>query len=438
MSVDQKDKIEIMGKEMYSLMRRLYPLCRSITGDGVRETLKIIREQIPLEIQEVVTGTEVFDWMIPQEWNIRDAYVKNSKGERVIDFKESNLHVLSYSVPVNKKMSTEKLREHLFTLPDLPDQIPYLTTYYKKNWGFCVTHNQYEQLEDDLYDVVIDSELKDGALSFGELYLKGQTEEEVLLSCYVCHPSMCNDNLSGTVLLTMLAKYLKDMNLKYSYRFLFIPETIGAIAWLNLNEDKIQKIKYGLVATCLGDKGQSTYKKSKMGDALIDRIAEKVLFDSGQPYEIIDFFPMGSDERQFCSPGFNLPVGVLMRTPPDRFFEYHTSADNLDFVDPIYLADSIRKYIDVIFVIENNLTYFNKNPRCEPQLSKRDSYHLVGGRGMSPRITAILWILSFSDGKNSLLDIAIRSKISFVEIKEAADALVQMDLLKQVDNIKTG
>jgi aminopeptidase-like protein len=438
MSVDQKDKIEIMGKEMYSLMKRLYPLCRSITGDGVRETLKIIREQIPLEIQEVATGTEVFDWIIPQEWNIRDAYVKNSKGERVIDFKESNLHVLSYSVPVTKKMSTEELREHLFTLPDIPDQIPYLTTYYKKNWGFCVTHNQYEQLEDDLYEVVIDSELKDGALSFGELYLKGQTEEEVLLSCYVCHPSMCNDNLSGTVLLTILAKYLKDMNLKYSYRFLFIPETIGAIAWLNLNEDKIQKIKCGLVATCLGDKGQSTYKKSKMGDALIDRIAEKVLFDSGQPYEIIDFFPMGSDERQFCSPGFNLPVGVLMRTPPDRFSEYHTSADNLDFVDPIHLADSIRKYIDIIFVIENNLTYFSKNPRCEPQLSERDSYHLIGGRGMSPRITAILWILSFSDGRNSLLDIAIRSKISFVEIKEAADALVQMDLLKQADTIKTG
>lgn len=434
MPVSEMNKVESIGKEMYSLMEELFPLCRSITGNGVRETLRVIKKHIPLDIREIKTGTEVFDWTIPKEWNIKDAYVKNSKGEKIIDFKESNLHILNYSAPVNKKIPLSELREHLFTLPDFPDRIPYLTTYYKENWGFCITHNQYERLVDGVYEVFIDSELTDGSLSFGEFYLKGQMEEEVLLTCYTCHPSMCNDNLSGVVLLTMLARHLKGVKLKYSYRFLFIPETIGAIAWLSLNENITTRIKYGLVATCLGDRGKSTYKRSKVGDAAIDKIMEKVLLDSGQPCDIIDFFPMGSDERQFCSPGFNLPVGSLMRTPYGCFSEYHTSADDLNFVDSISLADSIEKYIDAIFIIENDDTCLNQNPKCEPQLGKRGLYEMVGGRKVgSDRTSSMLWLLSFSDGKNSILDIAIRSGLSFKTIKSAADELLQEGLLRKCD-----
>lgn len=432
-----KDKIQFMGEEMYSLMKRLYPICRSITGNGVRETLDIIKEQIPLEIQEINTGKKVFDWTIPKEWNIKDAYVKNSRGEKVIDFQNSNLHILNYSVPIHKKIPLQELQKHLFTLPDFPDRIPYLTTYYNEQWGFCISHNQYEQLKDDVYEVFIDSRLTDGTLTFGELYLRGQMKEEVLLTCYVCHPSLCNDNLSGVVLLTILAKYLRNMSLKYSYRFLFIPETIGSIAWLSLNEDKTGRIKHGLVATCVGDSGKSTYKRSRIGDAFIDRAVEKVLCDSGQLYEIVDFFPTGSDERQFCSSGFNLPVGSLMRTPYGRFSEYHTSADNLDFVKAENLANSLEKYMDVISVIENNVVYLNKNTKCEVQLGKRGLYNTTGGRKQGEIQTiALFWVLNFSDGKNSLLDIALRSGLSFREIKAAADALFQKNLLERIDEIR--
>jgi aminopeptidase-like protein len=419
------------GKEMYKLMKKLYPICRSITGDGVRETLNIIKEHIPIEIHEVPTGTKVFDWTVPKEWNIKDAYIKNTRGEKIVDFKKSNLHVLNYSVPINKKMPLNELKEHLYTLPDYPDWIPYLTSYYKDNWGFCLTHRQYEDLEDDIYEVVIDSTLEDGYLTYGELYIKGSTEDEVLFSCYICHPSLCNDNLSGPVLLTLLAKLLLNIDLKYSYRFLFIPETIGAITWLSVNENIVSKIWHGLVATCVGDPGKSTYKRSRRGNAVIDKVVEKVLIDSGAQHEIIDFFPSGSDERQFCSPGFDLPVGSLMRTMYGRFPEYHTSADNLDFVAPEYLADSLEKYIKVIYILENNVTYMNRNPKCEPQLGRRGLYRMVGSQktGGVDAFT-MFWILNLSDGTNSLLAISIRSGMSFEQIKDAADALFNRDLLK--------
>jgi len=421
-----------VGQDMYDLMKKLFPTCRSITGDGVRETLKIIKEHIPLEINEVPTGKKVFDWTIPEEWNINDAYVKNSKGEKIIDFKKSNLHVLSYSVPINKKVSLKELKEHLYTLPNYPDWIPYMTSYYEENWGFCLTHKQYEKLKEDIYEVVIDSKLEEGSLTYGELLLGGESEEEILLSCYICHPSLCNDNLSGVVLLTYLAKYLKDIKLKYSYRFLFIPETIGAITWLSLNEDKVNNIKCGLIATCVGDSGQLTYKKSRKGNAVIDKVVEKVLNDSGEPYEILDFNPAcGSDERQFCSPGFNLPMGSLMRTPYSNFPEYHTSADNLDYMSSVHLADTLNKYIDVIFILENNFTYLNLNLKCEPQLGKRGLFRaLSSGKNLKLDEQAIFWVLNFCDGTNSLLDISIRSGISFKNIKNTADVLIEKDLLK--------
>lgn len=419
---------------MYDLMKQLYPICRSLTGDGVRKTLAILQEHIPLEIKSIPSGTQVFDWTIPKEWNIRDAYVKNSKGERVIDFEKSNLHVLNYSIPVNAQMSLEELRPHLFSSPEHPNWIPYLTSYYKENWGFCLSHNQYLTLPEDTYHVVIDSTLADGELVWGELFVQGQTDEEVLLSCYVCHPSTCNDNLSGIVLNTQLAKALQGKSNYYSYRFLFIPETVGVIAWLERNQARLDKIVHGLVVTCVGDPGNMTYKRSRIGNAQIDKATEKVLYDSGAPYKTFDYDPCGSDERQFCSPGINLPVGSLMRTPYAMYDEYHTSADDLNFVNPEALQDSFEKYCTVLDILEQDEVYINTNQQCEPQLGKRGLYRLIGGnKDAAVNELAVAWVLNFSDGNHSLLDIAIRSKIKFSDIRKAADALIACQLLRLKD-----
>ncbi len=430
----EKNKIDFpkTGREMHKLMKELYPICRSITGDGVKDTLKIIKKSIPLKINRVPSGTQVFDWIVPKEWNIRDAYIKDPAGKKVIDFKKSNLHVMSYSVPVSKKISLNELKKHIHTLEKYPDWIPYLTTYYNDNWGFCMTHNNLKALKPGDYEIKIDSTLEDGYLTYGEYFLKGKRDEEVLLSTYICHPSLCNDNLSGVVLLIHLAKILKEKKLNYSYRFLFIPETIGAIAWLYQNEKKLSKIKFGLVATCVGDPGISTYKKSNTGSNTIDMIVQKVLEESGEPFNIIDFFPWGSDERQFCSPGFNLPVGSLMRTPYAQFPQYHTSADNLDFVTAEHLTDSLEKYLQILDIIENNGTYLNLNPKCEPQLGRRGLYQKIGGK-KDPDINgyAVVWLLNLSDGTRSLLDIAIISKLKFGVIKKAAEALEKCGLLEQ-------
>lgn len=427
----ENPEIDEISNEMFQLIERLYPICRSITGNGVRETLNIIKEYIPLEIQEIPTGMHVFDWTVPREWNIKDAYIKNSKGEKIVDFKQSNLHILNYSVPINKKMNLEILKEHLFTLPEYPEWIPYLTSYYKENWGFCLSHKQYIELEEDIYEVVIDSEIKEGHLTYGEFYIKGNSQEDVLFSCYTCHPSLCNDNLSGVILSTFLAKVLQSADLKYSYRFLFIPETIGAITWLSLNEDKIPNIKHGFVLTCVADPGKMTYKRTRDGNCMIDKIVKKILIESGEEYDIIDFDPAdGSDERQFSSPGFNMAIGSLMRTVYGHFPEYHTSADNLSFIGTDFLNDSFKKYMKIIYILENNITYMNLNPKCEPRLGKRGLYRMIGERSVGIDESAILWVLNFSDGMNSLVDISIRSGLNFGEIKKAADVLLANNLLK--------
>jgi aminopeptidase-like protein len=424
-----------IGQEMYRLITELYPICRSITGNGFRQTLQILKNYIPLTVQEVPTGTQVFDWTVPKEWNIQDAYVKNSKGERIIDFKKSNLHVVSYSVPVKTKVSLAELREHLFTLPEYPDWIPYRTSYYKENWGFCISHKQFLELEEDEYEVCIDASLEKGHLTYGEYYLQGKSSDEILMTCHACHPSLCNDNLSGISLVTFLAKHLGSLSLRYSYRFLFIPGTIGSITWLYLNETNVSRIRHGLVVANVGDSGKSTYKKSRRGDAEIDKAVSHILKHSGQDYEILDFSPYGYDERQFCSPGFNLPVGCLMRTPQGRFPEYHTSADNLDFVRPKYLADSFSKYLAVLNVLENNQKYRNKNPKCEPQLGKRGLYRVMGGqKEVEIFELALLWVLNLSDGHHTLLDIADRSGLSFDRIKQAANALIEHDLLEELED----
>lgn len=426
------------GKKIHALIAEMYPLCRSITGAGFRETLSLVNRHIPLDIHEVPTGTPVFDWTVPKEWNIRDAYVKNRAGERVIDFRKSNLHVVSYSIPVEATLSLKELKTRLFTLPEQPDRIPYRTAYYQETWGFCLSHRDLLQMHDDLYEVRIDSSLDTGHLTYGEYCLPGQVEDEILISCHACHPSLCNDNLSGVAMVTFLAKHLSAQpSRRYSYRFLFIPGTIGSITWLSLNQDRVHRIRHGLVAACLGDPGRMTYKKTRRGDAEIDRAVAHVLQHSGQDHEIMDFFPYGYDERQYGSPGFNLPVGCLMRTPHGRYPEYHTSADDLDFVRPASLADSLVQYLAVFRVLEDNRPYLNLNPKCEPQLGRRGLYRLMGGdREAGFDQMSMLWVLNLSDGGHTLLDIAERSGYPFTVIHRAASALQGCGLLQIADSGK--
>jgi aminopeptidase-like protein len=381
---------------------------------------------------EVPTGTRAFDWTVPREWNIRDAYVKDPSGERVIDFKKSNLHVLNYSVPVNARMPLSELREHLFTLPDHPDWIPYKTSYYKENWGFCLSRNALASLRDVVYEVRIDSSLEDGHLTYGECFLPGRSADEVLLSCHVCHPSLCNDNLSGIALCAALAGSLAGSTHRYSYRILFVPGTIGAIVWLSRNEERAMRIRHGLVVACVGDPGPMHYKKSRRGDAEIDRAVVHALEHSGAPYTVSDFSPYGYDERQYCSPGFDLAVGALSRTPHGRFEQYHSSADDLEFVTADALAGSFGAYRSALGLLEKNATYVNQNPKCEPQLGRRGLYRDLGGHAESKTSElAMLWVLNLSDGTNSLLDIAERSGLPFETIETAAERLVTADLLKE-------
>jgi aminopeptidase-like protein len=427
---DQKNAMEV-GLELHEFAARLFPICRSITGDGIRRTLGLIGEQIPLRTVEVTTGTAVFDWTVPREWNIRDAYIKGPDAQRVVDFEHNNLHVLNYSVPVHATMSLSELKPHLFTLPGNPDWIPYRTSYYQDNWGFCLSHNQMLALPDGQYEVSIDSTLEDGHLTYGECFLPGRSTDEVLISCHACHPSLANDNLSGLTVATFLARLLADKDLHYSYRFLFIPGTIGAITWLARNRETAGRIQHGLVLTCIGDAGGFHYKKSRRGDAEIDRVAQYVLRHCTQSPEVLEFSPYGYDERQYCSPGFNLPVGCLMRSVWGTFPEYHTSADNLDFIKPLQLAESLRVCAAIVDVLEKNRKYRNLNPFCEPQLGKRDLYRATGGNGVGAEISARLWVLNFSDGEHSLLDIAERSGLPFSAVSDAAELLHGAGLLSR-------
>ena len=424
-----------LGAEMHRFAATLYPICRSITGDGVRRTLDIIGERVPLEMFEVPTGTPVFDWSVPKEWNIRDAYIAGSDGKRIVDFRTSNLHITNYSAPMHATMPFSELRPHLFTIPEHPDWIPYRTSYYKEEWGFCLTHNQMQALDKKAeYEVCIESSLSEGSLSYGECYLPGRTTDEVLISCHVCHPSLANDNLSGVTVATSLAECLSKADLHYSYRFLFIPGTIGAITWLARNKETVGRIRHGLVLTCLGDAGSFHYKKSRQSNAEVDRAAALVLKHETESASIMEFSPYGYDERQYCSPGFNLPVGCLMRSVWGTFPEYHTSADNLEFIHSQQLAESFQVCLSIVEVLENNRRYRNLNPYCEPQLGRRNLYSSTGGHTIGDKINARLWVLNFSDGEHSLLDIAERSGMSFRPICEAADLLCRGGLLSVISD----
>jgi aminopeptidase-like protein len=422
---------EDVGEEIFALAARIFPICRSITGNGVRQTLREIQSQLALEVHEVPTGTEVFDWTIPREWNIRDAYIKNSAGEKVVDFARSNLHVMSYSVPVRARMSlTELKKKHVHTLPEQPELIPYRTSYYVADWAFCMAHRQLEGLPDETYEVVIDSSLEDGSLTYGEYLHKGETDEEFLLSAHVCHPSLANDNCSGVALLTQLASRMVGLKTRYSYRFLFAPGTIGAIAWLARNEESSVRIKHGLVVSMVGDGGGPTYKKSRRGDAAIDRAMGHVLRHSRLNPMIEEFSPYGYDERQYCSPGFNLPVGLFQRSKYGTISQYHTSSDDLALITPDHLFESYRLIVKALDVLERDATYWNTIPKCEPQLGKRGLYRRIGGNSdLAAENMAMLWVLNFSDGAHSLLDIAERSNLPFEVAARAAQILQAQGLL---------
>ncbi|MEV0623172.1 DUF4910 domain-containing protein [Nonomuraea sp. NPDC050404] len=416
------------GPEMHALVERLYPLCRSITGDGVRATLDIVGEHLDLQVHEVPTGTEVLDWTVPREWNVRDAYIKDPSGRRVVDFRRSNLHVVGYSVPVSATMSLAELRPHLHTLPEQPELVPYRTSYYAETWGFCLSQDTLDGMGDGPYEVVIDSTLADGHLTYAEHVVPGTSEDEVMISCHVCHPSLANDNLAGIAVAVALAKSLDQP--RHTYRFLFAPGTIGAITWLARNRERVGRVKHGLTLACAGDPGRLTYKRSRRGEAVIDRAVTHVLGD--RPHHVLPFSPYGYDERQFCSPGFNLPFGSLTRTPYAGYPEYHTSGDNPEFVSPSALADTLEVLRQVAGVLDGERTYLNLSPYGEPQLGRRGLYGSLGGRSDTKQAQmAMLWVLNLSDGEHSLLDIAQRSDLPFAALREAATALLAAGLVKE-------
>lgn len=431
MALDRSDLPDAAnaGRAIHTRMVEMFPICRSITGDGLRETLGRVGREVPLQLVETPTGAPALDWTVPKEWNIRGAWIDGPDGRRVVDFADSNLHVLNYSVPIDAVVSLEELREHVFTHPERADLVPYRTSYYVERWGFCMSRRQLDALEPGEYHVVVDSTLEPGSTTYGELVLKGATPDEVVLTTYACHPSLANDNLSGVALLTELARALATQSgLRYTYRFLWSPGTIGALCWLERNRDIVERISHGLVLSCLGDPGPFTYKLSRRGHTGIDATVANVLRDRTGG-RVVPWSPYGGDERQFCSPGFDLPFGAFSRTPADQFPEYHSSADDLDFVRPEHLGESFACLIDVIDVLESNATYINLSPYGEPQLGRRGLYRGLGG-GSSEEM-ALLWVLSLSDGTNSLLDIAMRSGLGFATIRDAARRLEASQLLAE-------
>jgi aminopeptidase-like protein len=421
-----------LGAELYQLVTDLYPICRSITGDGVRATLARVAREIPLEVHEVPSGTRVLDWVVPPEWNIRDAYVLGPDGSRVIDFRVSNLHVVSYSIPVRQRLTLAELRPHLHTLPDQPDLVPYRTSYYSESWGFCLSQRQLDELPDGKYEVCIDSTLAPGSLTYGELVVAGDLDDEVLISSHVCHPSLCDDNLTGIAVAALLARQLiAGPRPRHTFRFLFAPGTIGAITWLAQHRSTAQHVKHGLTLTCLGDHHPFTYKRTVAGDAPIDRAAVHVLARSGYDHDVIDFVPYGYDERQFNSPGFRLAVGSLMRGRHGQFPEYHTSADNLGFVSAERMVESFEVLASILGVIDRDRTLVNLEPYGEPQLGSRGLYAALGGTAIADAQLAMLWVLNLSDGEHSLLDIAERAGLDFHSVDATARVLEEHGLLAE-------
>lgn len=426
------DQDRQLGRSLMSMIERMYPICRSITGDGVRDTLKIVGEHVDLAIHEVPSGTKVLDWTVPPEWNIRDAYVANEAGERVIDFRASNLHVVGYSVPVRRRMSLDELRPHLHSLPDQPALVPYRTSYYEESWGFCVADEVLTRLPDGEYEVVIDSSLAPGSLTYGEVVIPGTFDSEVLVSSHVCHPSLCDDNLSGVAVAATLAEGIATgPRPRNTFRFIFAPGTIGALTWLAEHRDRVDRIVAGLTLTCLGDHHLLTYKQTERTGTLTDRAAAHVLAASGLDHDVIGFHPYGYDERQFNAPGFRAPVGSLMRGRHGQFPEYHTSADDLAFVSSERLLESLQVVRDILGVVDRNRVLTNLHPDGEPQLGSRGLYRALGGVDIADAQLAMLWVLNQSDGRTDLLSISERSGVPFDTIVETASILEEHELLAE-------
>jgi aminopeptidase-like protein len=420
------------GEVMHALAAELFPLCRSLTGDPVRETFRILAGHgVPLAVSEVPSGTPVYDWVVPPEWNVREAWIADPSGRRVVDLAASSLHVMSYSVPVSARMPLADLRPHLHTLPETPHLVPYRTSYWDRDWGFCLSAETLAAMPEGEYEVRIDATLEHGSLTYAEAVIPGLGMDEVLISTHACHPSLANDNLSGVVLAAAMARYLAATpGLRHTYRILLSPGTIGPLTWLSRNEARLPRIRHGLVVYCVGDPGQVTYKRSRREDAEVDQAAVNVLRERGAPHAVLPWVPWGGDERQFCSPGFDLPVGALMRTPPGRFPENHTSADDLDFVRPEHLADSLEVALGIVGVLEANRTYVSLNPKGEPQLGRRGLYRAIGGtKGGQDLEGAMLWVLNLADGEHTLLDISDRSGLPFSAVRQAAETLVSHALL---------
>jgi aminopeptidase-like protein len=419
-----------LGRELHDLMTELFPIPRSLTGDGVRTTLARLARDLPLDVVELPTGTRVFDWTLPREWNVREAWVEAPDGTRVIDAGDSSLHLLGYSTAIDETVDLGTLREHLHTDPRDPDVIPYRTSYWAEQWGFCTTQRLADSLPAGDYRVRIDASLEDGSVTYGEVALDGIEDAVFLLSTTICHPALANDNLSGIVVLAGLGRILRDQPLRHSFRLLWSPGTIGPLCWLHSNPHVIPRIHHGFAVSCVGDPGPLTYKRSRRGAAEVDEAAAVVL-RSRPGARVRDWSPYGGDERQFCSPGFDLPFGALSRTPADEFPQYHSSADDLDLVRPDALGDSVHAALAIVDAIERNAAYVNASPYGEPQLGRRGLYRSVGGG--SSKEAALLWVLSLSDGHATLLDIAARSGLPFATIRHAADALLTVELLRSAD-----
>lgn len=419
---------------LMNLFDELFPIYRSITGEGVRESLRILDGIVPIEQFEFPSGMECFDWTIPKEWNVNAAYIQDKQGKKIIDIQHNNLHLVSYSIPVRGHFSKEELLKHIHTLPEQPDAIPYVTSYYQESWGFCLEHNRLCELVEDVYEVVINTTLENGHLTVGEGFIRGETEQEILFSTYVCHPSMAINELSGPLVQTMIYHYLrKQKKLKYSYRFLYVPETIGSIVYLSQFGERLKKnLAAGYVVTCVGHGDSFTYKKSKKGNTLADKAALHVLNQLGISSKIIDWSPFGSDERQYCSSGFNLPVGSLMRTMYGEYPEYHTSRDNRELISEIAMWETIETYIRIIQTLEANEVYEGTHLYCEPKLDKRGLYPSTGGtRGPKEKeqVAIITHLLAFSDGELDLIDIAAKLNKLAPDLNEAALLLVEKGLL---------
>ena len=419
-----------VGNELYGFASRLYPICRSITGNGVRKTLRMVGERIPLQIHEVPSGGRAFDWEVPLEWNIEDASLTDPEGRRIVDFQSHNLHIVGYSEPLSATLSLDELAPHLHSLPERPDWIPYRTSYYRRSWGFCVRHRDRQHLRPGAYRVDIRSSLAKGSLTYGEAVIPGRTKHEVLFFTHVCHPSLANDNTSGIAVATALAQWIAGESPRYTYRFVFAPGTIGSLCWLKRNEGRLDRVRHGLVLALLGDPGPMTYKKSRRESSDIDATAAHVLSGLGARGQVIPFSPYGYDERQLCSPGFNLPVGRLTRSVNGGYAEYHSSADDLSLIRPEFLQQSYEIAQLIVSVLEGNERYLNRSPKGEPLLGKRGLYGSVGGRAPAQREHALLWVLNQSDGTRSLLEIADRSGIDFRAVREAATALLGVGLLR--------